>query len=51
MDKRSGFDSFQGSVAYAKQWAWMQNATLRDNITFEATYKKRLYEKVVDLVH
>ncbi|KAH7710489.1 multidrug resistance-associated protein 1-like protein [Aphelenchoides avenae] len=48
MDKLSGFVSVRGSVAYVKQQAWIQNATLRDNITFGAPYNQQLYEKVID---
>ena len=39
---------FQGSVAYVPQQAWMQNATLRDNITFGNPFNHKLYQKVID---
>lgn len=38
----------QGSIAYVTQQAWLQNATLRDNILFLKPYQKSLYNKVVD---
>lgn len=34
MRKVSGRVSFGGQVAYCAQTAWIQNATLRENITF-----------------
>lgn len=39
---------FKGSIAYCPQQAWVQNAKLKDNITFETTFKEDLYRKVVD---
>ena len=39
---------FQGTVAYVPQQAWMQNATLRDNITFGNPFNSRVYQKVID---
>ncbi|KAJ7390655.1 Multidrug resistance-associated protein 1 [Desmophyllum pertusum] len=44
----SGKSSFFGSVAYVPQQAWMQNATLRDNITFGKPFNSRVYQKVID---
>ena len=38
----------QGTVAYVPQQAWMQNATLRDNITFGKPFNSRVYQKVID---
>lgn len=41
--------SQQGSnIAYCSQYAWIQNATVRDNITFGRPYDKAWYEKVID---
>ncbi|CAK8679779.1 unnamed protein product [Clavelina lepadiformis] len=34
MDKRNGYVGVKGSVAYVPQQAWIQNATLKENITF-----------------
>ena len=41
------FPFFQGKIAYVPQQAWMQNATLKNNILFGRDYKKDLYEKVI----
>lgn len=39
----------QGSnIAYCSQYAWIQNATVRDNIIFGQPYNKEWYNKVVD---
>lgn len=41
--------SQQGSnIAYCSQYAWIQNASVRDNITFGQPYDKAWYNKVVD---
>ena len=39
---------FQGSVAYVAQTAWIQNASVRDNILFGSPYNKERYEQVVE---
>ncbi|ROL49384.1 Multidrug resistance-associated protein 1 [Anabarilius grahami] len=39
---------FQGSVAYVPQQAWIQNATLKDNILFGRERKGSWYQKVVE---
>uniref|UniRef100_A0A2C9JXX7 ABC transmembrane type-1 domain-containing protein n=1 Tax=Biomphalaria glabrata TaxID=6526 RepID=A0A2C9JXX7_BIOGL len=39
--------SCQGSPAYVSQQAWIQNATVRDNILFGKKYNKRRYDLVV----
>lgn len=38
----------QGSVAYVPQQAWIQNASLRENILFEKQVNEYNYQKVVD---
>lgn len=35
-------------MAYVPQEAWIQNATLRDNILFATDFKSSLYSKVVE---
>lgn len=40
--------SLQGSVAYVPQQAWIQNATLRDNILFGRPYNEQKYCCVLD---
>lgn len=38
----------QGSVAYVPQQAWIQNATLRDNILFGKSYNEQKYRCVLE---
>ncbi len=37
----------QGSVAYVPQQAWIQNATVKDNILFGKAYNERLYKTTI----
>ncbi len=37
-----------GSVAYVPQQAWIQNATLKNNILFEKKLDEKFYAKVLD---
>ncbi len=37
----------QGTVAYVPQQAWIQHATLRDNILFSRTYNQHIYDNVI----
>ncbi|UYV79408.1 ABCC3 [Cordylochernes scorpioides] len=37
----------QGSLAYVPQQAWIQNATLRDNILFSKPYNERKYTRII----
>lgn len=48
MDKNSGRVISRGTVAYVSQQAWIQNATVRENIIFGKQYDKNKYNKVVD---
>ncbi|XP_030761803.1 multidrug resistance-associated protein 1 isoform X2 [Sitophilus oryzae] len=48
MDKISGWVNTDGSIAYVSQQAWIQNATLKDNILFGKSYDKTLYDKVIE---
>ena len=41
-----GEANIKGKIAYVPQQAWMQNATLKNNILFGRTHQKDLYEKV-----
>ena len=38
----------QGSVAYVPQQAWIQNATLHDNVLFGLEKKKSWYQRVLE---
>ncbi|KAK3559875.1 hypothetical protein QTP86_026191, partial [Hemibagrus guttatus] len=48
MEKVDGHISIKGSVAYVPQQAWIQNATLRDNILFGRPYVEDKYRRVLD---
>lgn len=37
----------RGSVAYASQRAWIQNATVRDNVLFGSPYDAERYARVL----
>lgn len=39
--------SFQGSLAFVPQQAWIQNATLKDNILFGSPHEERRFQEVV----
>ncbi|XP_018907576.2 multidrug resistance-associated protein 1 isoform X5 [Bemisia tabaci] len=48
MEKMSGRVNIKGSVAYVSQQAWIQNATLRENILFGKPFNLKLYNKVIE---
>ncbi|XP_022092710.1 multidrug resistance-associated protein 1-like [Acanthaster planci] len=48
MEKQRGTVAVQGSVAYVPQQAWIQNATLRDNITFGKPLQEDRYQTVIE---
>ncbi|XP_041829097.1 ATP-binding cassette sub-family C member 3 isoform X2 [Melanotaenia boesemani] len=48
MEKLEGEVSIRGSVAYVPQQAWIQNATLRDNILFGKSYNEQKYRCVLE---
>ncbi|XP_074510409.1 multidrug resistance-associated protein 1-like isoform X1 [Sebastes fasciatus] len=48
MERRSGFVSIKGSVAYVPQQAWIQNASLKDNILFGGERKESRYHRVLE---
>uniref|UniRef100_A0A674E8J7 ATP-binding cassette, sub-family C (CFTR/MRP), member 6a n=1 Tax=Salmo trutta TaxID=8032 RepID=A0A674E8J7_SALTR len=47
-EKRSGSVSIKGSVAYVPQQAWIQNATVQDNVMFGREKQKTWYQRVLD---
>uniref|UniRef100_A0A8C1M4B9 ABC-type glutathione-S-conjugate transporter n=1 Tax=Cyprinus carpio TaxID=7962 RepID=A0A8C1M4B9_CYPCA len=47
-EKRSGAVSVKGSVAYVPQQAWIQNASLQDNILFGQEKKESWYQRVLE---
>ncbi|KAG7263587.1 hypothetical protein CRUP_035570 [Coryphaenoides rupestris] len=48
MHSVKGFVNLQGSVAYVPQLAWIQNATLRDNILFGSPHDSHRFQEVLD---
>ncbi|KAI2483038.1 abc transporter [Pyrenophora tritici-repentis] len=48
MRKTSGEVIFGASRAFCPQYAWIQNATVRENIIFGKEFNKRWYDQVVD---
>lgn len=48
MRKTGGSITMTSEVAYCPQYAWIQNATLRDNITFGKPYDPEWYRAVVE---
>ncbi|KAG8222673.1 hypothetical protein J437_LFUL002555 [Ladona fulva] len=48
MEKISGRVNTKGSIAYVPQQAWIQNATLHDNIIFGQEYHNSTYRRVVE---
>ncbi|XP_046722465.1 multidrug resistance-associated protein 1 [Silurus meridionalis] len=48
MHKQEGLVSVKGSVAYVPQQAWIQNATLKENIVFGQQMKESCYQKVLE---
>ena len=47
MQKFDGKINIFGETAYAPQLAWIQNATIKDNILFGRPYEKAFYDQVV----
>ncbi|XP_060758138.1 multidrug resistance-associated protein 1 isoform X2 [Neoarius graeffei] len=48
MHKQEGLVSVKGSVAYVPQQAWIQNATLKENIVFGRQMKESCYQRVLE---
>uniref|UniRef100_A0A8D0EF95 ABC-type glutathione-S-conjugate transporter n=1 Tax=Salvator merianae TaxID=96440 RepID=A0A8D0EF95_SALMN len=48
MEKLHGEVAVKGSVAYVPQQAWIQNATLKDNILFGRPYNEQKYQAVIE---
>lgn len=47
MENLSGHVNTVGSIAYVSQQAWIQNASLRDNILFGSPMNRRRYDQVI----
>ncbi|XP_069836109.1 ATP-binding cassette sub-family C member 2 [Dendropsophus ebraccatus] len=48
MDHVKGHINIKGSLAYVPQQAWIQNATLKDNILFGAPLDEERYQRVLE---
>lgn len=48
MERLNGRVNTVGSIAYVSQQAWIQNATLQDNILFGKAMDRKLYDKIID---
>ncbi|XP_076374474.1 multidrug-Resistance like Protein 1 isoform X2 [Megalopta genalis] len=48
MDKISGRVNTKGSIAYVSQQAWIQNASLQDNVLFGKPQHKNSYNRVIE---
>lgn len=48
MRRTEGQITMGASRAFCPQYAWIQNATVRDNIVFGKEYQRRWYDEVVD---
>ncbi|XP_014664888.1 PREDICTED: multidrug resistance-associated protein 1-like [Priapulus caudatus] len=48
MEKLIGKVNIKGTIAYAAQQAWIQNATLKQNIIFNKPYDARKYDRVIE---
>ena len=51
MTKKSGQVEIVDSVAYVAQQAWIQNATVKNNILFGKDFDFRRYNHIVSGVH
>ncbi|XP_068578796.1 ATP-binding cassette sub-family C member 2 [Cebidichthys violaceus] len=47
MYSTKGFINIQGSLAFVPQQAWIQNATLRDNILFGSSHEESRFQGVI----
>jgi len=48
MEKIEGEVNISGSIAYVPQQAWIQNATVRQNITFTGAFEETKYNKIME---
>ncbi|XP_061601976.1 canalicular multispecific organic anion transporter 1 [Cololabis saira] len=47
MHSTKGFVNIRGSLAFVPQQAWIQNATLRDNILFGSPHEEKRFKEVI----
>ncbi|KAG1674186.1 ABC transporter C family member 3 [Nymphon striatum] len=48
MNKQNGKINIQGSIAYVPQQAWIQNATIKDNILMYKPNKPKFYDQILE---
>ncbi|EAT43549.1 AAEL005026-PA [Aedes aegypti] len=48
MNKVSGSVNVDGSLVYVAQQAWIQNATVRDNVLFGKAFDQQKYDRVIE---
>jgi ABC-type transport system involved in cytochrome bd biosynthesis fused ATPase/permease subunit len=48
MEKKSGRVNIVGSIAYVPQQAWMQNASVKDNVLFGNQIDDNFYDNVIE---
>ncbi|XP_076338372.1 multidrug-Resistance like Protein 1 isoform X1 [Tachypleus tridentatus] len=48
MEKLEGLVNVKGSIAYVPQQAWIQNATVKDNILFAQPLNAKLYKEAIE---
>ncbi|KAE8579699.1 hypothetical protein XENTR_v10024156 [Xenopus tropicalis] len=48
MEKQDGYVAMKGSVGYVSQQAWIQNASLKDNVLFGRESNESMYKKVIE---
>lgn len=48
MERSEGNVEINGSLGYCSQQAWIQNATLKDNILFHKKFDKDQYNQVLE---
>nr|ALU63337.1 canalicular multispecific organic anion transporter 1 [Oryzias melastigma] len=47
MHSKEGFINIKGSLAFVPQQAWIQNATVRDNILFGSSHEEKRFQEVI----
>ena len=49
MDTKSGTVKINGSIAFSAQQAWIQNATVKDNILFGKEFEFQRYNRTIQI--
>lgn len=48
MNKFNGKININGQISYVSQQAWIQNATIRENVLFGKDFDEALYNKCIE---